>query len=125
MKLYCSRISHNPYIETDLTEITESIFIVDGHHLIDRLLDGVEFFVEFKDEEILSVKINPEHEVFFNNFNKEMFLESAKNYAEWIVKNGDEVDIPKYLKDKYYLNGKGCVARAAHHRRHPAGIFYC
>ena len=99
-KLYCSEISYDPYTELNEREITESIFIIDGYSIAERLLEGVDFLVEFKDEEIISIKVAPEDAGYFSQFNQEMFLGQVKEQAIGIIQ-GDEVNVPDYIKKKY------------------------
>ena len=100
-KLYCCEItSHNPFVEVNEREITESVFIVDGYHIADRLLEGVEFHVHFEDDKVLSVKVAEKHAAYFSQFNEKMFLEAAEKSALRTIE-GDEVDVPDYIKKKY------------------------
>jgi hypothetical protein len=106
-KLYCSRISHNPYKEDMTTEITERVFQIDGYQIADRLLEGLIFDIHFDDNGVTDVVITNEHsrKYFESNFNSKKFYNLAKEYAQSILDEGDEVDVPKYIKDKYYKNG--------------------
>jgi hypothetical protein len=105
-KLYCCRVtSYNPYTESDIKEITESTFVIDGYHIADRLLEGVEFFVTFNDTKVTNVEVNPKHASYFSQFNEKMFMDKVKNYAAKRIE-GDEVDIPEFLKKKYYIGNR-------------------
>lgn len=104
MKLYACKVEHKPYRETNEIEITENIFVVDGYSFGDRLLDGVLFEVEFKDDKVVSVKVEEESEDYFDNLNQEKWLREAKRYAQKTLDSGDEVDIPDFLKKKYFVN---------------------
>jgi hypothetical protein len=96
-KLYCSEMD-----ESTEREITESVFLVDGYNIADRLLEGVMFHVHFQDGEVLSVKVDEKHENYFSQFNQEMFLERVYRYAKRSIE-GDEVDVPDYIKKKYNM----------------------
>ena len=105
-KLYCSEMDESSgTLEVSSSterEITESVFLVDGYNIADRLLEGVMFHVHFQDGEILSVKVDEKHESYFSQFNQEMFLERVYKYAKRSIE-GDEVDVPDYLKKKYNM----------------------
>lgn len=94
-KLYCSERD-----ESTEREITESVFLVDGYSVADRLLEGVMFHVHFQDGKILSVKVDEEDVNYFSQFNQEMFLEKVQKYALRTIQ-GDEVDVPDYIMNKY------------------------
>ena len=94
-KLYCSEID-----ESTEREIIESVFLIDGYHIADRLLENVMFRVHFQDKNILSVKVDEKHENYFSQFNQEMFLEKVYKYAERTIQ-GDEVEVPDYIMKKY------------------------
>lgn len=107
-KLYCSRVSNqSPYNEDMITEITEKVFQIDGYHIADRLLEGVLFDIHFDDNGVTDVVITSENsrKYFESNFNTKKFYDLAKKYAKSILDKGDEVDIPNYIKDKYYKGG--------------------
>lgn len=104
MKLYACKVEHKPYRETNEIEITENIFVVDGYSFGDRLLDGVLFEVEFKDDKVTNVKVEEASEDYFDDLNTVKWLKIAKDYAQRVLDDGDEVDIPDYLKKKYYIN---------------------
>ena len=99
-KLYCSEITYNPYTEHNEREITESVFLVDGYHIADRLLEGVMFHVHFKDDSVISVDVDPQRKAYFSQFNEGLFLGRVRDYAISIIE-GDEVDVPNYIKEKY------------------------
>jgi hypothetical protein len=98
-KLYCSEIDEN-YNNINEREITESVFLVDGYKIADRLLEGVIFHVHFEDNKILSVEVDPKHANYFSQFNQEMFLDRVKKYALRVIE-GDEVEVPDYIMKKY------------------------
>jgi len=98
-KLYCSEIDKD-YNNVNEREITESIFLVDGYHIADRLLEGVMFHVNFEDNKILSVKVDSKHTDYFSKFNQEMFLDKVKKYALRRIE-GDEVEVSDYIMKKY------------------------
>ncbi len=104
-KVYCSKVSHNPYKEEMITEVTEGIFLVDGYSIADRLLEGVMFEVTVDDNGITTVEVQEEDRDYFGQFNGEMFLKKVWEYAERLLEDGDEVEIPKRLQEKYFLNG--------------------
>ena len=104
MKLYASKIEHNPYRESNIIEITEKIFVIDGYCFGDRLLEGVLFEVEFKDDKVTNVKVEEASEDYFDDLNTVKWLKIAKDYAQSILDSGDEVDIPDSLKKKYYVD---------------------
>lgn len=94
-KLYCSEMD-----ESTEREITESVFLIDGYSVADRLLEGVMFHVHFQDGKILSVKVDEKHTNYFSQFNQEMFLEKVQKYALRTIQ-GDEVEVPDYIMKKY------------------------
>lgn len=103
----CCKISHNPYKEEFVTEIPERVFEIDGYQVADRMLEGVIFEVTFDDSGVIDVKLpNDRTKSWFeDNFNSKKFYNMVKQEAEGILKEGDEVDIPDWLKEKYYKNG--------------------
>lgn len=107
-KLYCSEITYNPYTENNEREIVESVFLVDGYSIADTLLEGVEFHVHFKGDKILSVKVDPKHADFFSNFNESKFISAVEKYAQRAIQ-GDEVDVPDYIKQKYGFKPNTCA----------------
>jgi hypothetical protein len=128
-KLMCCKISHNPYEEEFVTEIPEKVFEIDGYQVADRMLqkkrinltfqsvfnfflkklflEGVIFEVTFDDSGVTDVKIakSQTKEWFEDNFNSKKFYNMVKETAQVILDEGDEVDIPDWLKEKYYKNG--------------------
>ena len=94
-KLYCAELD-----ESTEREIIESVFLVDGYSVADRLLEGVMFHVHFRDEEILSVKVDEKHVNYFSQFNQEMFLERVRGYAKRAIE-GDIVEVSDFIKEKY------------------------
>lgn len=103
----CCKISHNPYKEEFVTEISERVFEIDGYQVADRMLEGVIFEVTFDDTGVTDVKIPKKQtkEWFEDNFNSKKFYNMVKETAQDILDEGDEVDIPDWLKQKYYKNG--------------------
>lgn len=104
-RLFCSRVSHNPFKEDMVTEIPEKVFEIDGYQVADRMLEGVMFEVKFDDTGVVDVKVDPKSEDYFNNFNTKKFYDMVKATAQDILDEGDEVDIPSWLKQKYFKNG--------------------
>jgi hypothetical protein len=105
-KLFCSKISHNPYKEEMITEIIERVFQIDGY-CVEEKIEGVLFDIHFDDEQVTSIKISNTNmrKYFEDNFNKERFFNKIKEHAESLLVEGDEVDVPLYIKDKYFKNG--------------------
>lgn len=109
-KLFCSKISHNPYKEEMITEIPEKVFEIDGYQVADRMLEGVLFEVKFDDSGITEVKVNDQQKKYFeDNFNTKKFYDMVKSSASDTIDEGDEVDIPSWLKQKYFINGINCA----------------
>ncbi len=110
-KLFCSKVSHNPFKEEMVTEITEKVFQVDGYSIAERLLEGILFDIHFDGTQVTSIKIDNEQmrKYFTSNFNKDEWYGKLKEYAENILIEGDEVDVPKYIKDIYFKNGINCA----------------
>lgn len=107
-KLFCSRVSHSPsYKEDIVTEIPERVFEIDGYQIADRMLEGILFEVKFDDSGVVDVSIrnNRLKSYFEDNFNSKRFYHDVKAVAQDILDSGDEVEIPTWLKDKYYKNG--------------------
>lgn len=109
-KLFCSKVSHNPYKEEMITEITEKVFQIDGYSVAGKQIEGILFDIHFDDSQVTSIKItsDSDREYFESTFNKDTWYNKVKDYAEEILK-GDEVDVPKYIKDKYFKNGINCT----------------
>lgn len=103
--LYCSRVSGNPYQEDMITEITEKVFQIDGYEVADRLLEGILFDVDFSNGINVFISTPQTKKYFESNFNSDKFYQLVKEYASSIIEDGDEVTIPKYLRDKYFING--------------------
>ena len=99
-KLYCSEVDKDYNIVNE-REIIESVFLVDGYTIADRLLEGVMFHVHFEDDKILSVKVDEKHSNYFSQFNQEMFLDKVKKYALRVIEEGDEVEVPDFIMKKY------------------------
>lgn len=104
-KLFCSKVSHNPYKEEMLTEITEKVFQVDGYSVGDRLLEGVLFDVYFDGDKVTKVKVDESCEDYYNDLNTKKWNKAVKEHAEDILSEGDEVDVPDFIKAKYFKNG--------------------
>lgn len=105
-KLFCSRVSHNPFKEDMVTEIPEQVFEIDGYQIADRMLEGVLFEVKFDDTGVIDVKVNEKQKKYFeDNFNTRRFYDMVKATAQDVLDEGDEVDIPDWLKQKYFKNG--------------------
>ena len=99
-KLYCAEVKPPLYEEENEREIKESVFLVNGYHIADRLLEDVMFHVHFKDDEILSVKVDEDSAGYFSQFNEKMFYEQVQKYALRSI-GGDEVEIPEELQLRY------------------------
>lgn len=107
VKLFVSRVQHNPYREDMVTEVPEKVFQIDGYSVADRMLEGVLFDVYFNGNgDILKVEIsdNRVKTWFEDNFNATKWYNVIKTYAEGVLE-GDEVDVPNFIKDKYFRNG--------------------
>lgn len=106
-KLLCSKVSHNPYSEEMITEITEKVFEIDGYQVAERLLEGIPFLIYFDDNGVTKVTINDKsvRDYFEDNFNSKKWYSDVEKYAKSILSTGDEVDVPKFIKDKYFKNG--------------------
>lgn len=106
-KLFCCKISNTPqYKEEMVTEITERVFQLDGYQIADQLLEGILFDIYFDNDEIIDVKINDDYcrNYFESNFNSKRWYDEVKKYAKRTLE-GDEVEVPKFIKDKYFKNG--------------------
>ena len=113
VKLICSKIENYPvYEETLITEIPERVFVIDGYHVADRLLEGVMFSVYFDESgKVLKVDIEDVYskKYFEDNFNSKKWYKAVKDSAKDILDEGDEVDVPKSIRDKYFKNGINCA----------------
>src|SRR5574343_1710582 len=108
VKLYCSRVKHNPYREDMITEIPEKQFLVYGYDIADRLLEDLDFVVTFDPNgNITDIGYQDDYDknYFESNFNTQRYLELVRRDAESILETGDEVDIPRDLKTKYFRGG--------------------
>lgn len=87
-------------------EITEGVFIVDGYHVDDRFFEGFEFQATLQNGEIVDAAISQEdlEGEFLSNFKIERLLEKIKNTAQREIMFDDTVNIPQYLKNKYFKN---------------------
>jgi hypothetical protein len=111
VKLIVGKVEHNPYKETNVVEVEEKEFQIDGYYVADRILEGVLFNIKFDENgEILNVQVDKGSESYFENLNKEKFLEMIENRAKDILSEGDEVDLPYHLKKKYMVNGRNFSA---------------
>ena len=110
-KLYCSRVvgdnQNNTYKEDMITEIPERVFIVDGYNIADRMLEGVPFCVWFDDNGVTKIDFETEHTKnwFKNTFNSKKWFKEVEKYAENILEEGDEVEVPDFIKNKYFKEG--------------------
>lgn len=110
-KLFCCKVSQNPHKEELLNEITERIFEIDGYH-VDEILEGIPFTVYFDDIGVVTnVAVLDDYYKNFleDNFNSGRFYRIVREYAQKIVDSGDEVDVPSYIMDKYFINGINCA----------------
>lgn len=108
MKLYCSRVEYNPKYKEDLiTEIPENVFQIDGYSIAERQLEGMKFNIYFEGDKVTKVEIPDIHSkaYFEETFNSEKFYKKVEKYGNDILETGDEVDVPQFIKDKYYING--------------------
>jgi len=111
-KLFCSRVTHNPYKEDMVTEITERVFIVDGYDVADRMLEGLPFCVHFDEDGVVSnitFESTRDKKWFEDNFNSKKWYREVENHAESILEEGDEVEVPSDIKEKYFKNGINCA----------------
>lgn len=106
-KLFCSKVTNNPYTEEMVTEITEKVFEIDGYRVAERLLEGIPFLVYFDNNKVTEVKIQDDYyrKYLEDNLNSKKWYDEVKKYATVILQEGDEVDVPQFIKDKYYKNG--------------------
>ncbi len=109
-KLYAAKAGNaqNNYQESNVIEIIESTFLIDGYSVGDRLLEDVGFEVSFspKTEKVTKVVVEKDSEDYFEDLNTKKWIKEVKDYASRILETGDEVDIPLHLKNKYYKNGR-------------------
>ncbi len=107
MKLYAAKVdSTTDWEPIDEIEIEESIFLVDGYHFGDRLLEGVKFEVHFKNDKVMSIGVEESSKNYFSQLNEDFWYKEAKKSAISVLDSGDEVGIPKILEDKYFVNGR-------------------
>ncbi len=106
-KLFCSRVTSNPYKEDLITEITEKVFQIDGYQVAERLLEGIPFIIYFDKNIVTEVTIDdPYYKKYLeDNLNSKKWYDAVRKYAEDILRNGDEVDVPLFIKEKYFKNG--------------------
>jgi hypothetical protein len=105
-KLYGSFVDvKNNYKESNITEIPENIFSINGYSVGDRLLEDVMFDIQIVNGTINSVSCRKEDLDYFEDLNQSKWLEAVRKYANRILESGDEVDVPDYIKKKYkHLN---------------------
>ena len=107
-KLFCCKVSHNPYKEEFVTEIPEKVFQIDGYEVADRLLECILFDVYFDEEgEVIKVEISDEYSRNYleKNLNSKKWYKAVREYAESILEEGDEVVLPQFIEKKYFKNG--------------------
>jgi len=113
-KLFCSRIvnkstvTNKPnFVEDMITEIPEKVFLIDGYDVAERLLEGIPFTVYFDENGVTEVKIEDDYNrnYFEDNMNSKRWYDEVKQCAELILDEGDEVEVPKFIKDKYFKDG--------------------
>ena len=108
-KLYCGKISHNPYLEEFVTEITERVFQIDGYRIGERLLEGIIFDIYFYSSGIVDIKIENDYQKrYFNSLNNEKWTNHLKDIVSDILEEGDEVEVPDFIRKKYFKNGINC-----------------
>lgn len=108
-KLYCGKISHNPYLEEFVTEIPERVFQIDGYRIGERLLEGVLFDIYFDDNGIVDIKIeNDSDQKYFDGLNTKKWIDYLKEVVIDILDEGDEIEVPDFIRKKYFKNGINC-----------------
>lgn len=91
----------NNYKESNITEIPENIFSINGYSVGDRLLEDVYFDIKVKNGKVESVECREGDMDYFEELNMELWIGRIKKYAEEILISGDEVDVPDSIKKKY------------------------
>jgi hypothetical protein len=107
-KLYCVRSVPPLYEEEMKTEIIERVFQLDGYQVGDRLLEGVLFDIYFTDTGVVidaKIENKSSKKYFEDNLNANKWYQKVKDCAKDILDEGDEVDVPKFIRDKYFKNG--------------------
>jgi len=71
------------------------------------MLEGLLFCVHFDDSGVTDITFENKQDKkwFEENFNSKKFYKQVKEEAETILEDGDEVEVPKFIKDKYFKNG--------------------
>lgn len=107
VKLVCGKYDIKTSTESNVIDIPEKEFLIDGCSVADRLLEGVLFKVKFDSSgSVLDVEVDADSKEYFEQFNTKEFYLKIKKYAKEILAEGDEVDLPEYLKNKYIVNGR-------------------
>jgi hypothetical protein len=75
----------------------------DGYNIADRMLEGVMFQVSINPDGTLSISVKKEHEEYFSNFNREMFLKKAEEYVINSFKRDDEFTDPISKEDCFLV----------------------
>lgn len=110
VKVLCSKVTHNPYVETLVTEINERVFTIVGYEVGDRLLEDVLFDISFnEDGSIIDVVVQPDSKDYFEDLNTKKWYKEVRKRAEEILLTGDEVEIPNIIKNKYFKKGINVV----------------
>lgn len=100
-KLMCGKFD-NDGNESNTKEIVEKEFTVNGYSVGDRLLEGVLFHIKFNENgDVLSVIVDDDANVYFDNLNAEKWYKEVIKYAEQEIKMCEIVDVPKHIKEKY------------------------
>ena len=107
VKLMCCKVSQNPHREEMFTEIPEKVFEIDGYQVADTILEGIPFLIYFDDNgNITNVTVDDGYKKQFEDtYNSTKWYEVVKKYATKILETGDEVDVPDFIKYKYFING--------------------
>jgi hypothetical protein len=96
--------------ETNITDIPENEFSINGYEVGDRLLEDVMFDIKITNGVISSVTCRRDCLDYFEDLNQSKWLEEVRKYAARILITGDEVDVPPYIKNKYsQLNAFGII----------------
>lgn len=106
-KLYCGKISHNPYLEEFVTEIPERVFQIDGYRIGERLLEGIRFNIYFDDNGIVDIKIENDQK-YFDSLNSKKWMDYLTSLVLDILDEGDEIEVPDFIRKKYFKNGINC-----------------
>ena len=90
---------------TNDIRIPENIFLINGYSVGDRMLEDVMFEITFKDKEVLNVDVEESSRGYFEDLNTTKWLNAVKNHAQSILDDGDEVELPSRIQEKYNVEG--------------------